>query len=104
MKLDYWPFEGRQSIVEGPGVMGESTGVYDDRCGAASSGVDDIDEFAFVVGLMVLDHQAELRGCGLGGANVVIERGIPVYLGFALPQQTEIRPGQQKDQRPWGHG
>jgi hypothetical protein len=35
---------------------------------------------------------------------VVIERGIPVYLGFALPQQTEIRPGQQKDQRPWGHG
>ena len=77
--------------------MGERTGVDHDAGRSTPRRVDDIDEVSLVVGLMVLDGQAERLGGHCGSADVVVERRRPVHLGLTLTQQVQVRPRQQQD-------
>ena len=53
--------------------------------------VDEIDQFAFAVGLPAIGLQAELRGSFRAKLLDVSKLGMAVGLGLAGPQQIEVR-------------
>ena len=62
MELDDDAVEGGQGVVQRPRVVGEGPGVDDDGGGPAPGAVDELDELAFVVGLVVLELEAAAAG------------------------------------------
>ena len=55
VELDDDPVESRQGVVQGPGVVREGAGVDDRWRRRAPGAVDQLDELALVVGLVVLE-------------------------------------------------
>ena len=55
--LDLGPVERSERVVDRPGVVGERTGVDDDRRAPPAGGVDVLDQLALVVGLVGLDRE-----------------------------------------------
>jgi hypothetical protein len=53
--------------------------------------VDEIDQFAFAVGLPAVGLEAELRGGKRAELLDVGEPGVAIGLGLAGPQQIEVR-------------
>jgi len=71
VELDDDAVERGERVVQRPGVVGEGTGVDDDRRVAPARAVDGLDQVGLGVGLDVVDREAVLFSGGLGG-------GVPV--------------------------
>ena len=78
--------------------MRERTGVHDERRRPAPRLVDELDELALVVGLMVLELETAARRLLVGGGDVIGQPGVAVDLGLALAQEVEVRPRQENHQ------
>jgi 6-phosphofructokinase 1 len=79
-------------VHERVGVVGEGTGVQDDRCRVVAGLVYPGDQLALVLGLPDLDGQAEFLA---GGDAQVGQIGIcrrSVYRWFPLAEAAEVRP------------
>jgi hypothetical protein len=91
MDLDRRNLDGEQGIVEGVGVMGESSGIYHHPVNFAPDRMKPVDQCALVIALKFLNLHSHVRSpcrqeisqLGMGGA--------PIYLGLACPKQVEVR-------------
>ena len=101
MQLDLDAVERLQRVGERVRVVGERTGVDDDRGAPATGRVDRVDELAFVVRLQVLERVTGRLGDRARVADHVVERVGPVDRGLALAEQVQVRSGEQQDR---GHG
>ncbi len=85
-------FHRRQSVMQGDRGMGIAPGIDDDPgrlCGMRL--VDEIDQFAFAIGLPAIGLQAELlRGLGAKFLDIGKCR-MAIGLRLAHPQQIEVR-------------
>ena len=69
-----------------------AAGIDDDAGRLLGMGlVDEVDQFAFAVGLPAIGVQAELRGGVRAELLDVGERGVAIGLRLAGPQQVEVR-------------
>ena len=51
MEFDDWTLIRGESVVQGPGIVGEGAGVDNDGGDAVAGGMDCVDEVAFMVAL-----------------------------------------------------
>ena len=67
--------------------------------------MDEVDQFAFAVGLPAIGVQSELRGGVRAELLDIGERGMAIGLGLAGPQQVEVRAVEHVDRlgRRLGH-
>ena len=92
MHFDGWNFHRHQSVMQRDRGVRIAAGVDDDPGGLVGMGsVDEIDQFAFAVGLPAIGFQAELRRGFRAKLLDVDELCMTVGLGLAGPQQIEVR-------------
>ena len=86
VNFDDSSIESAEGIVQSPRIMGQSTRVDDDRIMVTACAMNGLDEVTLMVGLEILDVRADKGGGTAHDIYVVLERGVPVHLGFALTE------------------
>ena len=97
MQLDNRAGECCQGIVQGPGVMGECTGVDDDAIASIPCLLDLINQFTLVIALVGRGFKTQSLCFERCCHHVVSERRRAVDLGLALTEQVQVRPMQNQD-------
>lgn len=98
--LDDRSGEGRQRIVKSPGVMGECTGIDDDRITSRTRVVNSVDQDTLVVRLERLEYESEASGTFGRRGDVIVQSRPTVDVGLTLTQEVQI---WSVDQENVGH-
>src|SRR6185437_597661 len=95
--LDEWGGAHLDRVHHGDGVVGERSGVEDDRELVVTGLVEPLDELALVVGLPDFHVKPEFFAGPLAQVRQIGIRGGSVYRGLTLPEAAEVRAVEHED-------